>query len=87
MKAPVESRPPIKIIPAAPEETVLIREAFEDSVPETVDGMPLLTGRIHGQEVCLTPLEHALVTPDDIAIGSVRPCRDCSPSRSRSSRS
>lgn len=43
----------IALLAAVAEETVLIREALEDSVPQTVHGMPLLSGRIHGQEVCL----------------------------------
>ena len=44
----------IALLAAVPEETVLIREAIEDSGRESVDGMVVLTGRIHGQDVCLT---------------------------------
>ncbi len=43
----------IALLAAVAEETVLIREALEDSASETVNGMHLLNGRIHGQDVCL----------------------------------
>jgi len=43
----------IALLAAVAEETDLIRETLEDSVPETVNGMLMLTGRIHGQDVCL----------------------------------
>jgi futalosine hydrolase len=44
----------IALLAAVAEETDLIRETLEDSAPETVNGMVMLTGRIHGQAVCLT---------------------------------
>ena len=43
----------IALLAAVAEETDLIRETLEDSAPETVNGMLMLTGRIHGQDVCL----------------------------------
>mgnify|MGYP001814558075 FL=1 len=43
----------IALLAAVAEETDLIRETLEDSAPETANGMLLLTGRIHGQDVCL----------------------------------
>ena len=44
----------IALLAAVPGETVLIREAIEDSGRESVNGMVMLTGRIHGHDVCLT---------------------------------
>jgi len=44
----------IALLAAVPEETVLISEILKDSGQESVDGMVMLTGRIHGQAVCLT---------------------------------
>ena len=44
----------IALLAAVAEETVLIREILEDSVRVSVDGMVVLTGRLHGQDVCLT---------------------------------
>ena len=43
----------IALLAAVAEETALIRETLKDAVTQTVDGMLLLTGRIHGQNVCL----------------------------------
>ena len=43
----------IALLAAVAEETVLIRETLSDAVTETGNGMLLLTGRIHGQDVCL----------------------------------
>lgn len=43
----------IALLAAVPEETALIRETIEASVQETVSGMAMQTGRIHGQDVCL----------------------------------
>jgi len=44
----------IALLAAVAEETALLRETLEGSVRETVHGMAMLTGRIHGQDVCLT---------------------------------
>ena len=43
----------IALLAAVPEETALIRETIEASVQETVSGMAMQTGRIHGLDVCL----------------------------------
>jgi futalosine hydrolase len=44
----------IALLAAVAEETDLIRETLKDSAAETVNGMLMLTGRIHGLDVCLT---------------------------------
>lgn len=44
----------IALLAAVAEETVLTREILEDPGRESVNGMAMLTGRIHGQDVCLT---------------------------------
>jgi futalosine hydrolase len=44
----------IALLAAVPEETVLVREALKASDQESVNGMVMLTGRIHGQDVCLS---------------------------------
>jgi len=44
----------IALLAAIPEETVLIRQGMEDAAREPVSGMVMLSGRIHGQDVCLT---------------------------------
>lgn len=43
----------IALLAAVAEETYLIRETIMDAVPETVNGMPFLSGRIHDRDVCL----------------------------------
>ena len=44
----------IALLAAVAEETVLISKSLRDSVQESVDGMIMLSGQIHGQAVCLT---------------------------------
>jgi futalosine hydrolase len=44
----------IALLAAVAEETDLIRETLKDSAAETVNGMLMLTGRIHDHVVCLT---------------------------------
>jgi len=44
----------IALLAAVPEETVLIRELLEDPGRESVNGLAMLTGRVYGQDVCLT---------------------------------
>ncbi len=44
----------IALLAAVAEETALIRDTLEGSAQESVHGMVMLTGRIHGQNVCLT---------------------------------
>src|SRR5210317_1580504 len=44
----------IALLAAVPEETVLITEILQDPGRESVNGLAMLTGRIHGLDVCLT---------------------------------
>jgi len=44
----------IALLAAVPEETVLITEILEDPGRESVNGLAMLTGRVYGQDVCLT---------------------------------
>ena len=44
----------IALLAAGAEETALLRDTLEGSARELVHGMAMLTGQVHGQDVCLT---------------------------------
>ena len=66
----------IALLAAVAEETVLIRETLSDAVPETGNGMLLLTGRIHGQDVCLA---HGGIGKAAAAAATVSLLHSCQP--------
>ena len=66
----------IALLAAVAEETVLIRKTLSGSIPETVDGMLLLTGRIHGQDVCLA---HGGIGKAAAAAATVSLLHSCQP--------
>jgi len=66
----------IALLAAVAEETVLIRANLQAPDRQSVDGMLMMTGRIHGQDVCLT---HGGIGKAAAAAATVTLLRYCRP--------